>query len=113
MDELVQVRTLGGVKTQGAYQRVEDLTRGAHVAALLQEGEVGRGDRGERGDLLPAQAGRAAPGARGKPHVGRAQAVSPGAQEVAQLPQPCGIGGIGHDDPDTAVTSMNVLWLRR
>ncbi|GAB3900051.1 hypothetical protein GCM10027612_61040 [Microbispora bryophytorum subsp. camponoti] len=67
MDELVQVRALGGAEAQSAGQRVEDLTRRARVPALLQEGEVGRGDRRERGDLLPPQAGCAAPGARGSP----------------------------------------------
>ncbi len=85
VDDLVQVGSLGGAEPQCAGERVEDLTGGAHIAALLKEGVVGRRDRGEHRDFLPTQAGRAAPGAHGQPDIRGGQALAARAQEVPKL----------------------------
>ena len=80
-----QVVALVRVEQQRPRDRVEHLRGGVDVAALLEPGVPGHADPGERGDLLAAQAGRAAPRGRRQADLLGRDPLAPAAQEAGQL----------------------------
>ncbi len=107
----MQVRALRGPEAQSRGERVEDLPGGAHVAALLEEGVVGRGDRREQRDLLAAEPAGAPTRSGRQPDVDRLQTLTPGAQQVAQRASGGGLVGRGH--PGSSGTSNSGVWVPR
>src|SRR6185312_5499831 len=80
-----QVRALCLVESQRLRERLQNLDRRPHVAALLQPRVPGRSDPGELRDLLAAQARRPSPAPAGQAHVGGLQRGAAHAQEVREL----------------------------
>jgi hypothetical protein len=79
------VVALGVVELQGPGERGGDLVGRVLRTALLEADDVVDGEAGEGGELLAAQADRAALSADGQPGVGRGQAGAPGLQQPAEL----------------------------
>lgn len=73
-----------GVEAQGGAERVEHLLGGIAVPALLKPGQIGEADARERGQLVAAQPGHAAPADRGQPGVLRAYERAAGLEKAAE-----------------------------
>jgi hypothetical protein len=73
------------VEQQCPGHRVQHLRRGVDVASLLEPRVPGDADAGQRGDLLAAQARRAAPGGGRQADLLRRDPLAPAAQESGQL----------------------------
>ena len=91
-----KVLPLGRVEQQGARHRAEHLGAGVDLAALLQPRVPGHPDAGQLRDLLPAQAGGAAPDAGREPGLLGADPLAPAAQEGGEFGPPLLPVGRGH-----------------
>lgn len=86
--ELEEVRALARVQLERAGEGVQDLHGDLDVPGLLQPGVPGDADRGELGDLLPAQAGVRQPAAAGQADLFGGDVLAPVAQEGGELMAP-------------------------
>jgi hypothetical protein len=83
--EPVEVVAFVDRQAQRAGEGREHLLRRLRPASLLEAGVVVGRHPGEVGDLLSAQTGNAASGARAEPDVFRTQVLAPVLEEVGEL----------------------------